>query len=78
MGKDLAEERDTVRAMLVRAYDDARSIQRMSSSLTAGESPFMAGWKQSTTTHLVQQLQSAAHQLALHLGAAADGDQGFR
>lgn len=76
--EELSEKRAFVRAMLLRTYIDAKLIQEMARSMTHDANDFLNGWNQSTTTHLVAQLQGAAHRLGLHLGAVQNDDKGFQ
>lgn len=76
--EELSERRAFVRAMLLRTFIDAKLIQDMAREMTRDGSEFLRGWDQSTTMHLVAQLQSAAHRLGLHLGAVEAEDKGFQ
>lgn len=76
--EELSEKRAFVRAMLLRTFIDAKLIQEMAREMTRDGSEFLRGWDQSTTMHLVAQLQSAAHRLGLHLGAVQNDDKGFQ
>lgn len=78
MEEELAEKRAFVRAMLLRVFSDAKLIQEMAREMTRDTNEFLTGWNQSTTMHLVAQLQSAAHRLGLHLGAVQSEDKGFQ
>lgn len=78
--EELSEKRAFARALLLRTFIDAKRLQEMAASITSsnGQSEFIDGWMQATSMHLVQELRSAAHRLALHLGAAAEGDEAWR
>lgn len=76
--EELSERRAFVRAMLLRTFIDAKLIQEMAREMTRDGNEFLSGWNQSTTMHLVAQLQSAAHRLGLHLGAVQAEDKGFQ
>lgn len=78
MEEELAEKRAFVRAMLLRVFSDAKLLQEMARDMTRDGNEFLVGWNQSTTMHLVAQLQSAAHRLGLHLGAVQPEDKGFQ
>lgn len=76
--EELSEKRAFVRAMLLRTFIDARTIEDFARSMMRDDNAFVNGWNQSTTMHLVAQLQSAAHRLGLHLGVVESDDVGFQ
>lgn len=76
--EELSEKRAFARALLLRTFTDAKLVQDLAESITSSRSDFTNGWMQATSMHLVQELRSAAHRLALHIGAAAEGDEAWR